>query len=1076
MIHSVRVENHSFAVQEVIMRVALAAAFVLAFATLAPAQTFRGGIQGTVTDQTDAALPGTTVTVTNVGTGLTRSTTTDTSGSYLLSELPLGEYSVAANLQGFATQTVTGVIVEASVNQRIDMQLRPGGVQEAIEVRARSPLVETTRNVQGGTIEGEQAAELPLNGRDFVKLLTLVPGTAADPSGINDSPGSFGLFSINGNRGRSNNYLLDGTDMNDGYRNLPAINEAGVFGTPATILPIDAVAEFPVFSGAEAEYGRNAGAIVNIVTKSGANRLAGSAYEYFRDDAMGARNFFNQEPAPKNDFRNNQFGGSLGGAFKKDKTFYFFAYEGQREDGGLPGPARVPTQSEIDQAIAANGGVVNPVIQGILQRQPWPAPNQPPDANDNNLQATTLFNNRVDSLLGKVDQHIGAVDLLTVRYFFGDSDQSFPLGLLGGGFLPGYNTDTPTTVHLLSGSFTHVVSPKLLVELRGGYNRFDEDFFPEDREFDPRSIGLNTVTNPQDFGLPLIRVSPYANIGANLSLPRGRVDSNYQLFGNMSYNAGRHNLKGGYEFRRTTVDGFFDAGYRGRLDFKSLEDFIAGRIDGGRQAKGDSRRFTFQNNHSFYAQDTFIASRRVTINWGVRWDYYGVIGAEDDRFSRFDTASATVTPAPQLYDKDWNNFSPRVSAAWDLTGDSKRVLRAGYGLYYDAFSQDFFVGQLPWNTFNPGPAYNDILFSFGPVSDLVSGAPVFEDSSFSASDVFTVDPELRTPYVQIYNVNYQQEIGPRAAVQVGYVGSLGRSLFRYRDINQLDPPTGAAPFPDFVYINQFESTARSRYNSLQTSLRIREWRGLTSTVNYTLGKSMDNASDGQDYVPNASQPDDSRNPDAEWAPSNFDARHRFTWYFTWDITPLDRGGALTSGWSLNGVVTLASGQPINVNYLFEDDFNGSGEYFGRPDLVGDPFSGTGGPDRFLNLSAFAAPCTPDGSGSCAGGKHFGNLPRNAYYGPDFKNFDLSLVKNTSLGGGATLQVRLETFNVFNHTNFTNPMLPNFAIDFLQNGIDPATNRGTGFLPLTATPDVGGGNPFLGGGGPRAFQLAARVTF
>src|SRR5206468_6487883 len=185
--------------------------------------------------------------------------------------------------------------------------------------------------------------------------------------------------------------------------------------------------------------------------------------------------------------------------------------------------------------------------------------------------------------------------------------------------------------------------------------------------------------------------------------------------------------------------------------------------------------------------------------------------------------------------------------------------------------------------------------------------------------------------------------------QVGYVGSLGRALFRYRDINQLDPATAAAPFPDFVYINHFESTARSRYNSLQASLRVRGWHGLTSTVNYTLSKSMDTASDGQDFVPNATQPDDSRNPEAEWAPSNFDARHRFTCFFTWDITPVS-GNALRSGWSVNGVVTLASGQPININYLFEGDFNGSGEYFGRPDLVGDPFSGTGGREKFLSLT------------------------------------------------------------------------------------------------------------------------------
>ncbi len=1051
-------------------------ALVLLLATAVAAQTFRGGVQGLVTDQTGAALPGVTVTATNTGTKLTRSVQTDATGAYAFTELPLGTYDIAAALMGFSTTTVRGVRVEASMSQRVNLELQTGGVQESVDVVARAPLVETTGNTQGGTIAGEQAAEIPLNGRDFVKLLTLVPGSAGDPSGINDSPGSFGLFSINGNRGRSNNYLLDGTDMNDGYRNLPAINEAGVFGTPATVLPIDAVDEFPVLSGAEAEYGRNAGAVVNIVTKSGSNTAAGSIYEYFRDDALGDRNHFNAAPAAKNDFRNNQFGGSFGGALRKDRAFFFGAYEGQRENGGLPGPARVPSDADLSAAIAANGGVVNQVIRGILAQHPWPAPNQAPDANGNNLQATTLFNNRVDSALAKIDQHFAAADLLTVRYFFGDSDQSFPLGLLGGGFLPGYNTQTPTTVHLLSGSYTHVASSKLLFELRGGVNRFDEDFFPEDRGFDPRSVGLNTVTDAQDFGLPLIRVAGYANAGSNLSLPRGRVDSNYQAFGNASYSAGRHTWKSGYEFRRTTVDGFFDAGYRGRLDFASLEDFVAGRLSGGRQARGDSRRFTSQNSHAIYAQDAFQASRHVTVNWGLRWDYYGVIGEKDQRFSVFDSASARVTPVTQLYDKDLNNFSPRASIAWDPTGKATTVLRAGYGLYYDAFSQDFFVGQLPWNTFNPGPAYNDIEFSFSPADVLQAGAPVFTNDSFSASDVFTVDRNLRTPYVQIYSANLQQEIGAHAALQVGYVGSTGKSLFRYRDINQLDPQTGNAPYPDFVYINQFESTAHSRYNGLQASLRVRDWHHLTSTLNYTLSKSMDTASDGQDYVPNAAQPDDSRNPEAEWAPSNFDARHRFTWYFTWDLAPVAAGRWLTSGWSINGVVTLASGQPVNINYLFEDDFNGSGEWFGRPDLVGDPFAGTGGPDRFLNLNAFAAPCTPNGDGGCAGGQHFGNLPRNAYYGPGFKNLDLSLVKNTALTGRAKLQIRLDVFNVVNHTNYANPLLPNFAVDFLQNGIDPATNRGLGFLPLTATPDVAGGNPFLGGGGPRAVQLAARVSF
>ncbi|HEY7925161.1 MAG TPA: carboxypeptidase regulatory-like domain-containing protein, partial [Vicinamibacteria bacterium] len=357
------------------------------------AQTFRGGIRGTVSDSTNATLPGVTVTATQVGTGLARTAVTDTAGTYAFSELPLGDWNVTVVLTGFRTGTAKGVHVDVSSVRRVDFVLAAGGRSESVDVVARSALVDATGNTQGGTIEGRQAAELPVNGRDFTKLLSMVPGTAADPSSINDSPGSFGLFSANGNRGRSNNYLLDGTDMNDGYRNLPAINQGGVFGTPSTLLPVDAVEEFPILSGVEAEYGRSAGAIVNIVTRSGTNDWHGAAFEYYRNEGLGARNYFNAKPQPKNEFSNHQFGASLGGPIAPDRTFFFLAYEGQREEGGIPGPFKVPTAAELADAIAANGGGVNPVIVGLLARQPWPSPNQAPDDAGNNLQATTPFSN-----------------------------------------------------------------------------------------------------------------------------------------------------------------------------------------------------------------------------------------------------------------------------------------------------------------------------------------------------------------------------------------------------------------------------------------------------------------------------------------------------------------------------------------------------------------------------------------------------------------------------------------------------------------------------------------------------------
>ena len=1076
-----------------VARPGAAAVFILTLSLppALPAQTFRGGIQGTITDSTGAALGGAQVTVTNPAIGLTRTVQTGEDGQYVFVELPLGEYVVTATAPGFKSRNVTGVIVQVSAVRRVDASLEPGNVAERVDVEASLPLVVTTGNTMGGTIEGRTAVELPLNGRDFTKLLLLVPGSAGDPSGATDSPGSFGLFSVNGSRGRANNYLLDGTDMNDGYRNLPAINQAGVFGTPATLLPIDALAEIKVLSGTQVEYGRNSGAVVNIVTKSGTNDVHGSAYEYFRDDALNARNFFNAAPRPKDEFRNNQFGGSAGGPIVRDRTFWFGAYEGQRETVGIPSLSRVPSREALATA-------TNPVIQRLVALNPWPAPNVPDAAEDEpNLQSTTMATNRVDSAIGKLDHNFPGGGVLTGRYFFGDSDQSFPLALLGGNVLPGYNTVTPTRVQIVSVSGVHVVSPRVLVEARGGYNRFDETFFPEDRGLDPSSIGLATIGSARDSGLPLIRVTGFAPIGANASLPRGRLDTNLHALLNATVTRGRHAMKAGYEFRRTTVDGFFDAGYRGVLGFNSLEDFLAGEVTGSsRQATGDSSRKTTQNSHSLYWQDGFSVSRKLTLDYGVRWDYMGVLGEDLDRLSILEPSAGLVQVGTgsldRLYPRDWNNFAPRVSAVYDLTGRGRTVVRGSWGVFYDAFSQDFFVGQLPFNTFNPGPAYNGIgpspiLFSFSATPVLEAGVTVFDPSSFSAADVFTVDQDLETPYQHNYNVNIQHQIGSRTAVQAGYVGAIGRHLFRYRDVNQADPLTGERPLdqgpfaPDgstFGYVNQFESTATSTYNAMQLSAEIRNWRGLSTRAQYTLSHSTDNASDGQDYVPNASQPDDSRNPEAERADSNFDARHRFTWFFTYEIPSGAQGGWLTSGWGINGVITLTTGMPFNVNYLFEGDFNGSGEFFGRPDLVGDPFAGTHTPERFLNLEAFAVPCTWDAdAGDCVPGSgHFGNLGRNAFRGPNYQNVDLSIVKNNQVGPRVRLQLRLDIFNLFNRANFSNPLLPSFGVDFLGNGIDPATGRGVGFLPITATPDVGIGNPFLGGGGPRNMQFAARIMF
>ena len=1078
----------------------------LVFTSAVPvaAQTFRGTILGTVTDPQGAVIQGANVMAVNVGTGIMRSTVTDSDGNYSIAELPIGTYQIRVQATGFQNITIAGVVVEVAGERRVDAKLEVSGVDTLVLV-APEAQVETTNTTLGGTIQTRQVTDLPINGRDFTKFLVLVPGATGDPSGATDSPGSFGLFSANGNRGRSNNYLLDGTDMNDGYRNLPAINEAGVFGTPATILPVEAISETAVLSNFEAEFGRNSGAIVNIVTKSGTNEFHGSLFEFVRNDVFDARNFFNPEPDPQGAFRNNQFGFSLGGPVVRNKTFFFTAYEGQRERVGLNSVARVPDPREI----AALGGATNPVIARLLERNPWPTPNRPVNLFDPspNLFVTTRALNDVNSFIGKIDHSFNENNQLTGRYFYGQSDQSFPLALLSGNVLPGFNTFTPTKVHLVSVSYLKIISPTKVNEARFGYNRFDEGFFPEDRDFDPRTIGLNTgIEDARDFGLPFIRIrndpsfgSSLAPLGSNLSLPRARVDTNWHFIDNFSWKLTRHDLKFGYEFRRTSVNAFFDAGYRGRLDFDSLDDFLAGNLSGGRQARGDSRRETFQNSHALYIQDSFRVNRKLTLNLGLRYDYSGVLDEKQGRLSNFDPQQGLVLVGTngldKLYNRDLNNFSPRIGVAWDVTGKGKTVVRAGWGLFYDAFSQDFFVGQLPFNTFNPGPAYNPIgpapiLFSFSTVPQIQPNVPIFTD--FLDSDVFSVDRNLRTPYVQNFNLNIQQELSRNVVLQVGYVGSQGRKLFRYRDINQPVNPmiSTARPFDNgpfapsggtFFYVNQLETTASSSYNALQASLTVRQRRGFSSQINYTWSHSIDNASDGQDYVANATQPDNSYRTDLERANSNFDVRHRFVATFSYEVPNLVRSHPrIGKGWQFNGILTLRSGSPFNVN-LF-DDYNGTGEFFPRPDLVGDPYAGTSTPDAFLNLSAFAVPCTldPSGDGSAAscipGTQHFGSLGRNSLIGPGYRNFDFSIFKTTPLTERVQLQFRAEVFNLFNHPNFSSPLLPGFAVDASFNGIDPLTGRGIGFLPITVTPDVGIGNPFLGGGGPRNLQFALRLIY
>jgi hypothetical protein len=476
-----------------------------------------------------------------------------------------------------------------------------------------------------------------------------------------------------------------------------------------------------------------------------------------------------------------------------------------------------------------------------------------------------------------------------------------------------------------------------------------------------------------------------------------------------------------------------------------------------------------------------------------------------------------------------------LSVAWDPFGKGKTIVRAGWGMFYDAVSQDVFLGELPYNCiFCPGVAYNpagpDPIYSVSPTgATIANGVPVFAaPTGAPQGNIFAVNRNLPTPYMENYNLNIQEQITNKVMLEVGYVGAQGHRLLHYLDVNQpgqsaIDaydiafaqanlsttnapcyPSGGPGCIPsygvptnyanniyDAEYINQLQANARSNYNSLQTSFRVNNWRGITSIVNYVWSHSLDTASDSFDFVPNAAQPNDSTHPNLEYGNSNFDIRNRFTWIFAYELPHM--GGdwqKLKNGWGINSTVTLQDGQPFNLNYDFEGDFSGSGEGFDRPDVVGPIQYQSHNPSNFLNLTSFETPCTSlsgtaltdweaSGTGpdqNCVPGtRHFGDEGRNSLRGPSFKQWDFAIFKNTQITEWLGMELRAEFFNFLNHPNFSNPLLPAFIADAGQQGI--GTNGvSQGAYQLTATGDVGIGNPFLGGGGPRGIQLAAKFTF
>jgi hypothetical protein len=462
------------------------------------AQSFRGSIRGTVTDPGGSVIAGAKVTAKNIGTGLQREATTGQGGGYVLAELPAGEYTVRAESAGLspAAQNVQ-VNVGFDTTASFDLTRVQQRLEELI-VTGEAPAIDTTRDVLGQVVERRLVNELPLNGRDFGKLVALTPGATVDPSGVAGTQGGFGQFNINGNRDRSNNYTLDGTDNNDPFFNNSALNQTGIGGAPGSLLPVDAIQEFNLQSQFPAEYGRNSGSVVNIITRSGTNHLHGSAFEFLRNSALDARNFFNTE-SRKSVFQNNNFGVSLGGPIVKDKTFFFGAYEGQRERVGSDFLLQLPTVGEIAHARSiAQGldGVINPGLDAILAFYPL--------SNVNNLPGVVHDKNDGNNFIVKLDHNISNSELVTGRYAFSQSDQVFPFGSPGGfgtgSRLPDFAQTSPARVQVLSTSLLSTLSASKINEIRFGYSRYRTSFSSLNANWDPTAHGLNFGTDK--LGLP----------------------------------------------------------------------------------------------------------------------------------------------------------------------------------------------------------------------------------------------------------------------------------------------------------------------------------------------------------------------------------------------------------------------------------------------------------------------------------------------------------------------------------------------------------------------------------------------
>jgi outer membrane receptor protein involved in Fe transport len=1046
----------------------LMALLALPVAVLAQAT---GQITGTVTDGSGAVLPGVTIEATNGATGAVRTATSGADGLFNLPLLQPGDYTVKASLPGFRSAQREAVRVTVTETARVAFELAVGEISETVSVVADATLIETSNATHGIVIDEQKVVDLPLNGRNFTQLGTLIPGVVAPPAGLGGqagdaTPGGFGNatggFNVNGMRNQSNNFLLDGATNNDTFN-------TGFVLRP----PPDAIEEFKILTNAfSAEYGRNAGSVVNVVTKSGSNTVSGAAWEFNRDDALQARNYFAAPNQPKPQLKQNQFGASFGGPIMKNRLFGFGYYEGYRNEAGTTTNIVVLSQAQRAGDFSGSAAIRDP-----LTGQPFagniipanrisapaaklltdfvPLPNSP----DNRYVVSPVVEDVRDQFGMRFDYHVGSRQSFLGRYLRSSTDRLTPRVIAA--------VDQRSLATLQDGMVSHnlVFNSNLINQARFSINRITANPAVTSG-LSPRDYGINLAnTNPEAAGLPSFVITGFFGGGTSaLGDPQqpfvNRVNHVWQFADDVTWIKGRHSLKFGVDLRREAMRIAFinrpngDLTFSGGLTGNAAADFLLGFPAQSRATTQQAIQEGYGWLFGGYVQDEFHLNAQLTLNLGLRYELPMPFIDVNDAITGFVTGTrSTVYPAAPaglvypgdpgvprgIVPTDKNNFAPRIAVAWDPFGDGKTSVRSAVGFFYDALAGqgDFFQSGVLSPPFTPLIELNTPTpITLADPLAAVAGPP---NPFPPALTIIGWGNEFQSPLAYHFNAGVQRQIRGRLGAEVAYVGSRGVNLPIFIEVNPGiytagQTTRGARVMPAYSLVRPTFSAARSWYDSLQTSLRMLPTRGLNFLASYTLGKTTDHLSglniggEARPVLPVAQGDEASleRALEFEKGPALFDARHRFVLSFGYALPGLDDQASalryLAGGWQLNGIYQAQTGFPLSVNQGTVLDIR---YMTSRPDVTCDPNDGPQTTAQYFNTSCFTV------LSLAQTGERPGNAGRNSVRGPGFQRWDLSVFKNFDFARRQRVQVRIEGFNIFNQIRFGQPNGTIGAVTFGQ---------------------------------------------